>query len=527
MPRRLDEIQDKNDSIVRPVALQVVRQLMAMLNLPGGIEILFPGMWEEAINTGATINPKPTDDPAKFKYSRKFTIQVAEKAVEDRVIATAANRGDSRPVFVDEALEISIVPITVGTNMEITVIFRAESRAEAIRFRDDILLRFAEGRTDYLHEIDYHWNLPDQQVLLLDALCKTREANAGYGETLTEWVVPRISKRATDIATLIGTESKVAIREKQISPLGFFDFTATAEPEAKDREGKAVNVEFRYTFTYDQVVACVAQYPLMIHGQLIPDQWYSKPRASGHLMLPDRRLRAPTLSRGYFDVISNQGPNWEKLEYEMLRIPYFDDWSPKYAKPHTVEFFQVATAFDVSSPTDLFKIDDIDEFQFDPLILEFLRSEASRACRYKHSIFYFELFEDGNPLEDGYLQLTDDLEFKLLKPLDPRKLYHVQMRFFWHLMDLTQEALENLRASGRAGLMILEWLQIKLRGIVYMPDLIRDVYIPVVDLDRIGEILDGRIPRSPGEYVYPQIMKTVAQFSIISRRGPVNGTHPT
>ena len=525
MPRRLDEIQDKNDSIVRPVAMQVVRQLMAMLNLPGGIEVLFPGMWEEATNTGATINPKPSDDPAKFKYARRFSIQVSEKAVEDRVIATAVNRGDSRPVFVDEDLEISIIPVTVGTNMEIQVTFRAESRAEAIRFRDDILQRFAEGRTDYLHEIDYHWNIPDQQILLLDALCKMREANAGYGESLADWVRPRISPRATDIATLIGTESKVAIREKQISPLGFFDFVATVDPENKEREGKSVTVEFRYTFTYDQVVSCIATYPLMVHGQLIPDQWYATPRASGHLVLPDRRLRAPTLSRGYFDVISKQGPDWDRLEYKPVKIPNFDDWQPRYVKPHTVDFFQVATSFDTNQPTVLFRMDDLEEFQFDPLITAFMQSEAPRACTYKHSIFYFELFEGGHPLEDGTLALTDDLEFQLLKPLDPRKLYHVQMRFFWHLIDLTREALDNLKASGRAGMMILEWLQMRLRGEAYMPDIIRDAFIPDDVLDRIGELLDRRVPRYPGRYVFPGTMKTVGQYSIITRRGQANGTH--
>lgn len=104
------------------------------------------------------------------------------------------------------------------------------------------------------------------------------------------------------------------------------------------------------------------------------------------------------------------------------------------------------------------------------------------------------------------------------RQLDPRKVYHVQMRFFWHLMDLTREAREQLVKYGKAAMMILEWLQMKIRGEAYMPDLIRGLVLPEVELDRIAELLDRRPPRTPGEYIRPGVMKTVAQFSIIAKR---------
>lgn len=508
-------IEDKNDSIVRPVAMQIARQIATMLKLPKYISILFPGMWEEGINTGSTINPLPEDDPARFKYDRRFQIEVSEEPVEDRVLATAVHRRDNLPVFADDALGFYIYPITVGTNMTFTITFRAESRAEAIRFRDDILAHFAEGRTDYLHEIDYHWNIPLKQTELIKHIHDRREAVAGYGDTVDEYFVERVTKRITNVSTLIGTQVRAVVREKQISPTGFFDFVGRPGDMSKDREGKTVNVEFRYTFTYDQVVGTVAQYPLMVHGRLIDKEWYHEPRASGKLVLPDRRLKEPSMSRRYFNVVSNEDPNWRLLNYEMVRIPYFDDWSPAYVKPHTADFFQIAVGSDPTATNyDLFNFSDITEFEFDPAVLEFIRKESPRVCNYKSSIIYFELFENNDPVEDGILKLRDDLTFYTTRKLDPRKLYHIQMRFVWHLNSLTGEAMDNLRLSGQAGLIILDWLQMKLRRRTYTPKLIGGKLLDERDMVIVAENLDGRVKTKPNETYHPGLMKTVAQFSI-------------
>jgi len=520
VPRRIDMIPDKHESIVRPVAMQVVRQLARMLKIGGDISLLFPGIWEEGKNVGSVINTLPEADASRWKFGERLKIEMSERVVEDRVLATAVHRGDARPIFVDEDLEVAIYPITVGTQMEFTITYRAESRNQALQFRDDITAHIADGRTDMLHEIDYHYAIPDEQIVLLRDIHELREAVAGYNETLTEYVKPRISKRATDIATLVGTQAKVAIREKQISPMGFFDFTAQPEAGSKDREGRTINVEFRYTFTYDQIIGCVAQYPLMVHGQLIQDKWFAQPRASGHLMLPDRRLRAPTLSRAQFDVISKQGPDMERLQYEPVLIPHFDDWQPRYQKPNTVTFFQAAYGITPNHPLDLFQIDTLEEFEFDPILIAFLKSEAPWACNYKNSIVYFELFENGDPLEDGILELTPDLMLRVTRQLNPRKVYHIQMRFFWHLMALTTRAREALMLNGPAAMMILEWLQLKLRGQAYVPDLIRDIVLSEVELERVGELLDRRPPRRPGEHIYPGVMRTAAQYTIIANRSP-------
>lgn len=530
MPRRIDMIPDKNDSIVRPVAMQIARQLMRILKIPDNVNLSFPGIWTEGVEIGSSVDSKVTDDPSTFKYGQKMRIEVTEKAVEDRVLATAVHRREHHAIFLDKKLNVAIYPITVGTNMEFAITYRAGTRTEAIKFRDDMLAHFGEGRTDYLHEIDYHYNIPYEQMELLQEIHTLREEKAGYDETLEKWVNDHISQRATNTATLIGTQKKVSIREQQISPTGFFDFAGTFEEGSKDREGATINLEFRYTFTYDQVIGCVAQYPLSIHGQFIGDQWYSKPNASGYIVQPIRRHRAPTLSRGYFDVIAHQTPNWERLQYEPVKAPYFDDWSPEYRLPFTTNIMQMMAGVEPEDPRALFKLDDVEDFAFDYIIREFLVSESPYACDFKTSIFHCTLFEDYNPLKDEDLRLLPDLTFVATRDLDPRKQYHIQVSLVHALNSLTNGARERLRSSGEAGIRILEWLQQNIRGMAFIPSLqvARIEHLPEgpvtrgnirnEDLRRVEDILDRRPGRELDHWFPNGIMKTAGQFGIIAKR---------
>lgn len=529
MPRRIDMIPDKQDSIIRPVAIQVARQLMKILNIPEEVTLFFPGIWEEGIQTGSAVNSQQ-NDPSTFKYSKRFQIEVTEKAVEDRVMATAVHRRENHAIFLDKALSVAIYPITVGTQMEFNITYRAKTRTEAKKFRDDILVHFGEGRSDYFHELDYHYNIPYDQMDLLKDIHALREAKSGYGESLETWINEHITDRATNTATIIGSQKKVSIREKQISPTGFFDFAGAPEEGTKDREGATINVEFRYTLTYDQVVGCVVQYPLSIHGQFIGDRWYSMPNASGTIIAPIRRNRAPSLSRGYFDVIAHQTPNWERLQYEPVKTPYFDDWKPDYRLPFTTCLIQAMVGVDAATPRTLFNIDDIEDFKFDYVIKEFLMSEAAYACDFKNSIFHCALYEDYNPMDDAALRLQPDLTFVGGRDLDPRKQYHIQISLLHTLNSLSYGARERLRNSGEAGVRILEWLQQNLRGYAFLPTLqVRRIehlpegpvtrgVIKNEDLRRIEEILDRRPGRDSDRWYPNGIMKTAGQFGIIAHR---------
>lgn len=529
MPRRIDKIPDKQDSIIRPVALQVARQLMRILRIPEDVTLFFPGIWEEGIQTGSSVD-ETTKDPSSFKYGGRLKIEVTEKPVEDRIMATAVHRREHHAIFLDKKLSVALYPVTVGTQMEFVMTYRARSRTEARKFRDDILMHFSEGRTDYLHEIDYHYNIPYEQMDLLKDIHELREAQAGYSEALDVWINDHITPRATNTATLIGTQKKVSIREKQVSPTGFFDFAGAPEEGTKDREGATINVEFRYTFTYDQVVGCVAQYPLSIHGQFIQERWYGMPDASGFLMTPARRNREPTLSRGYFDVISNQTPNWERLQYDPVKAPYFDDWKPDYRLPFTTCLVQAMLGVHPDKPRELFNIDEIEDFKFDYVIRNFLISEAPYACDFKNSIFHCVLYADYDALEDTVLRLQPDLTFTATKDLDPRRQYHIQISLVHSLSALTPSARERLRNSGEAGVRILEWLQQNLRGEAYIPMLQSQkiIHLPegpmtggVIrndDLSKIEEILDRRPGRDLDRFFPNGIMKTAGQFGIIARR---------
>jgi hypothetical protein len=207
---------------------------------------------------------------------------------------------------------------------------------------------------------------------------------------------------------------------------------------------------------------------------------------------------------------------------------------------------------DADAPQTLFKLSDIDEFEIEPVIRDFLISESAYACDFKNSIFHCKLYEDYNPMDDEAMRLSPDLEFTATRPLDPRKQYHVEIGFVWKLSSLTDAARDRLRRSGEAGIRILEWLQINVRGDTfvliddlpensgqsgngngsngsngsgngtnvntpYIPDLVGGTLITNADLNVVAEILEGRGPRRD-HWFRKGAMRTVGQYGIIARR---------
>ncbi len=151
MPRVATEIPTTYEAILRPVVLEISRQLAVLLNLPQDISILFPGDAEEAAQHNSTL--EKDGNASKFKYNQRFRVQFSENVVEDRVLATAVYQDENIPVFLDKKLAVKIKPVYSATELVLSYTYRAENRAEARKFRDDILMRTAMLRAENLHEI--------------------------------------------------------------------------------------------------------------------------------------------------------------------------------------------------------------------------------------------------------------------------------------------------------------------------------------------------------------------------------------
>ncbi len=520
MPRVATPIPESYDSITRPVATEVVRQVCALLSLPSNIQILFPGAAETVPMTGSTLGYE--GEPSQFSSDARVQVDVTEELVEQRVLGTAVFQQENPACFVDERLGIRLHPIYSHTEMVIQFTYRAPNRVAARQFRDEALIRSAQMRAENLHEINYSYPIPYEYLHLLQHLHELREAQGGYGEDFSEWVMKCISPRATNLTTLIGTKPLLVIAENQIRPLGWFDFTAQPQPEQKDDNTGPFLVNFEYRLAYDKVVGVAMQYPLVVHNQLIDSKWHGRRRASGDILDPERRRGIGSYSRYAMDRLVDL--NVRCHVPEGVRVPEFDDWSPATVHPATVTIATILLGRDPDDPRAVLDLKDLGDYTLEPTVEAFLKTEAPYLNRFTESIVYLSLYRGNVPVEDGSLNIDSNLNVRSNRDLDVRETYRLRIALISDLNLLSTGAFERFRSSGEACLKILSTLQYTLLRDGYLPKLLGGKYVSKSDLYRIADrINDLRRPANGRMHA----MQTVGTFFITTHRITDYADHST
>lgn len=523
MPRIVANVPQTYENIIRPVAIDIARQVAKMLNLPEDINVLVPGQAKMALFPNSALGADGTANPATFGHNERLLLEVTESPVEDRILTTAVHQKENLPFFVDPTVGVRMYPVYSGTELSFNFTYRAESRTVARRFRNDLLAHTAAMREEILHEVQYYYHVPYVFLHLLKHVHELRERVAGYGDSFDKWVQDHITPNATTITDQIGQNQALAIAEFQTHGMGVFQFIGTTEPEEKDKEGGTYNVMFQYRAVFDQVINAVAEWPLLIHQSLVDEPWRSQPWSSGELVDPNRRKRAPSLSRYAFDHFSNVYSNpCKELVMDGYVIPNYDEWRPSYVVPNTSTLFVAMMGLDPTAPNTLFELmGDLDGYQLDPELREFILKEAPFMGHKGLSIFDLRLFEGDYPMDDGILSVSrPELIVLSNAVMDLRKVYHVRLALVNDLFTLNPAAWERLRAGGTAALKILNCLQYKLLGKAFEPKLLGGYLISNADLRGIAQrINDLKVPHKGS---LEHVMLTLNDVVIVTHRSSEN-----
>lgn len=526
MPRVATEVQDTYESITRPVAMTVARQVAELMGWSETINILFLGDIEEAAMPGST--PGASDLPSKFNNNGRIRLEITENAIEDRILATAVYQKEHLPIFVDKDLGIKLHPVYSGTEIVLQFQFRAPNRVLAKRFRDDALIKTAMGRKENLHELTYHYGLPPAYLIMLQQFHSMREAVAGYGEDFSVWVSNHITPRATNLMNLNGTQQQLVIGETQICPQGWFDFNAVPEPESKNDETGTWLVNFTYTLQFDKVIGIAAQWPLVIHNQLVDETYRDTPNASGVFVGsidPDRIERAPSLSRFAFDKFTTLYSSACARKYGGVSIPEYDEWEPAIVHPNTVSIANVMLMVDLDDPTAIMDLHELGNYSIQADILAYLASDHTNLTIYGQSAVHLALYVDDYPMVDGTITVDANLVVRAAQPLNPRSRYHLRISVQHDLLSIPTAAQDKLRLQGPACKELLADLQFRLIGDALIPDLVAGKYVTRVDFLRIAQRINDRT--TPYRIGIDYHMQTVGNFLIVTHRETDYADHGT
>lgn len=521
MPRVATPILSTYDSIVRPVAIATARRICELLSLPNNITMIMPGPGEEAPMTGSTIGYQGED--SRFDSDDQITIEVTEETTDERVLSTPVYQVEHIPFFLDTALKIKMKPVYSPSELILQFTYRASNRIKASQFRADALLRSNQGRTENLHNIDYHYPVPVEYLQLLKHIHVLRETQAGYGETFDHWMKEHLTERATNLTNVVGKEHLLVIAEKQIRPIGYFDFSSQPAPEEREKETGPYVVKFEYRLLYDKVIGAVAEYPLVVHNQLIDDRWFGQRRASGDVLNPENYAAVAGYSRYAMDHIVKLNRCCPKKEG--LSIPEFDEWQPSLTHPTTYTLANVMLQVDPDNPYAVLNLEnDLGDFKFADALIPFLKGEASYLNRFAQSVIYLSLYRDDKPVADGSLLVDRDLNVQSNFPLELRDRYHMRIAVVTDLNFINQGALERFRYSGQACLNILSALQGQLIGEGFLPPLLGGQIVTMKDIKEIAfNINNKRRRQSSGYYT----MITVGTFFIATHRRTDDARHGT
>lgn len=518
MPRTATEVKETIESITRPVTYEILRQLYPLLNLPGKTSLMLPGMVESVPNVGSTLGYD--GDPNRFKYKGQLQVEVTELPIEDEVLTIAVQRLEHEPIFHDPLLAVRIVPIYSATQLTLSCVYRAPNRVMAQRFRDEALMRTGQGRKESLHEFHYHYSLPDGYMELLRVIHRMREEVEPYGEDFDTWFTNHITKRATNLTTQIGTQSLVAIAEHQVTAFGWFDFLAAPEPAVKDQDTGPYNLSFTYTVNYDKVIGCTIQWPLMVHNQIIDEAYRHTPNASGTQINPDRRGIRPSVSRKALNHFVDQHLPYVRRNQGFV-IPEYDDWIPSGVHPSTASVLTAMLEVNLDDRREILSLYELGDYEIDPEILLFLRTEAPWLNIYGESVIHLTLYRDGDPIDDGSLIIDEDLNVRSRIDLNPRERYHLRIELITDLTLLTADAMRRLRLNGAVCLKIIQTLQERLTGGTSLPPLIGGQVVGLTDLLKWADAINQGRAKITQTLDYR--MLTVGGFTIVTHRGSNHG----
>lgn len=513
MPRLVHMCPGLKRSTIRPVVLDIVRQLMAQTGLPSDLQIQYVGDETEVnIQPGSTISND--DEPNKFTSESQWVIKVEENYFQETALAQAVYQVENPHVFLDGPANVFMMPTYSHMEITLNLNYRGTDKDAARKWRDDLRTRVAMNRQHFIHEVDYHYLIPQEIMDAVKEIWTMEEAVEPYNRTFDEYLKLCFSPKARILVNQAGEHPTWAIAETQGRVQGFFDFEMDVGQGQRDTETAAWSTDFRYKFRFDSPLGVVLEYPMVIHNQIIDEKYRPNRIAPQDL----DHLHQFTLSGTFMRQFEK---TWD-VEFNGIMgvsIPPYDDWLPaQNSVPlRTVRVGTVLCGIDPANPLDLLSLYELGEdWQLDPDILNFMKGEVSWLTKLGMSAFHISVYRNKLLMDTSLFEITPDLMVRFKQPMSMRDIYHVRIALFERPALLTQDAKLRLRNNCSVARKIFLSLKPSLETDGYLKVCLPGNYMSHDDFkDAAGEIDRAHDPRFNGQ-VYQ--FNTVMNLYVTAKR---------
>lgn len=467
MPKIVIETPEIYEAITRPAVTDIVRNFVAFTGLPSETDIQYRGDSLSIPQKGSTTDidfKHHRESFAKLPHSERIWITVEERYPDENAATTAVLRPEQLTYFTDTDLDVYMKPVYQRCEIRITINCRTRDRAGVVRWRNEIMRNIARGQQTQLHELTYHYPIPQEFIVILDKIHELRENNHGLSETLGDYIKRCMDKRFTTIANRKGDNPTMVIRETQLGVQGWFDFPyATPNPD-KDSAGGSWTVSFDYVTSMDVPTESVMQYPILVHNQLMPKKF----RSEEHPYDWRDRYYQAGLSKDVFNHLID--PIFlVRGGFHGLSIPHFDDWLPNYEPPLTVCIFRACLAVNPTDLRDILDLQDVGGYQIEQDAIDYLLDNPSGMLTPGQSAFRLTLYQKYKPIENTILTVTSDLKVRATEDLSMTVMKHL-------LLSLDQDV-AGIQGSAKA-LLIKHGSFCRKYFLALAPDIEQAGYLP-------------------------------------------------
>jgi hypothetical protein len=490
MPKVLQSNDGIRETVTRPIVLDISRQLMEWTGL-NQIRTLFAGDEEEAAQPGSTIDSEPLNHTPS---SSMWRVKVREEHRRDHLLATAVHQAEHPDIFRDPSIGVSLRPIYSPTILTFDFEYRSSDHSKARRWIDELRLKISSGRTgSRTHIVNYSYFIPKEFIPLLQHIHELREAQAGYGEDFETYLDKCFTKNVTIETTLAGTQPRYAIAEQQGRVQGQFEFEELPDDPQKENNTSAYLQAFSYRVYFDSPTGTAADYPVLVHNQLIDEKYLMlQPKDDADTFA----LRMPNSLNALsaFEVDRLARPNVKSG----LRLPEFHEFYPVSTPRYTLQVLSILTSVEPISEANpdnrkIMNFNEIDEeWMFRPEFIDHLKYDYQYLNRYGESLVNLTVYDGSMPLHHSLFQVDADLNVVLNFEPDLRKTYYVRLSLLTDPTQMSQAARDRARNNAEGLLLI---------GATLCPNLVKFHLLPKT----LGD--SNYITRDEGEKFFDRIRK--------------------
>lgn len=426
------ELPETYASISRPVALDIMKQLMDNLKIEQKVPIYYPGANGKMTTWNA--NNIRESDSAQFTAREKIIMNVRETHIEDDLLTLVPKQNNHPPIFIDRDSKIKVFPVYSRVKAIVTLTYRTQDRWQAESFRDNWRRKIAENREYMTFSARYKYPIPKVVVNILNLLYLTRSKTKKDFNKFEDYVYHFGSKKLTELTNAAGKGGTLAMAE--IQEYIFGNFTDPNPPEIeKDELGAVWTTQLEFEYQYDKPISITTHYPIMINNHLVHEVLYPEV-----LFDIDRLPMIMSDIRNYYDNIQYDMGYMQAMRGPIIRIPAFDDWPNKFTHKETTKMVSVLLAIGEDTPRELFNLKDMGEYGLHPALHDGFSKNHFYLTKDREFPFYVQLYVDDVPAGDDRLECTTDLELVATADLDIYKTYHVVISVYRNLNLLTLEA---------------------------------------------------------------------------------------